>query len=43
MTTEANDSFVRESVTIVFLWLIAMLVGSLLLLYFGEAIQNFFA
>ena len=43
MTTEASDSYVRENATIVFLWLVAMLVGALLLLYFSPTLQNFFA
>lgn len=42
MTTQTNedDTYVRRSVIITFLWLVAMLVGGLLLLYFGEALQN---
>ena len=42
MTAEANDSYVRDNAAIVFLWLVAMLLGSLLLLYFAPALQNLF-
>jgi hypothetical protein len=43
MAAETNDSYVRKTTTIIFLWLVAMLVGALLLLYFSPALQNFFA
>jgi hypothetical protein len=34
---------VRQSVIITFLWLLAMLVGGILLLQFGDVIQSLFA
>jgi hypothetical protein len=35
-----EDDYVRRSVIITFLWLVAMLVGGLLLLTFGDALMN---
>ncbi|MFB6141269.1 MAG: hypothetical protein ABEJ26_12650 [Halosimplex sp.] len=43
MATWTEDSFVRRSVLITFLWLLAMLVGGVFLLRFGDVIQNLFA
>lgn len=43
MATWIRDSFVRRSVVITFLWMVAMLVGGLLLLYFGATLQSAFA
>jgi len=43
MATWLEDSFVRRSVIITFLWLLAMLVGGVLLLRFGDVIQGLFA
>lgn len=38
-----SDSYVRRSVVITFLWLVAMLVGGLLLINFGDTLQQVFA
>ena len=43
MTTWTEDSFIRRSVIITFLWLLAMLLGGVLLLRFGDVIQSAFA
>ena len=38
-----GDDYVRKTVIITFLWLVAMLVGGLLLLQFGGSIPNVLA
>jgi hypothetical protein len=43
MATLDEESYVRQSVIITFLWLLAMLVGGIMLLQFGDVIQNLFA
>jgi hypothetical protein len=43
MTTWTDDSFMRNSVVITLLWLVAMLLGGLLLLQFGDVLQSTFA
>ncbi|MFC7142238.1 hypothetical protein ACFQMA_20665 [Halosimplex aquaticum] len=43
MATWTEDPFVRRSVIITFLWLLAMLVGGMVLLRFGDVIQSLFA
>jgi len=43
MAAWIEDTFVRRSVVITFLWLVAMLVGGLLLINFGDALQSAFA
>ncbi|WP_268895824.1 hypothetical protein [Halosimplex salinum] len=43
MTTTDEDTYVRQGVIITFLWLLAMLVGGVLLLRFGDVIQSVFA
>lgn len=43
MANWTDDGYVRRSVVITFLWLVAMLVGGLLLLNFGDALQSAFA
>jgi len=40
MTTWTEDPYIRKTVLITFLWLVAMLVGGLALMEFGGAIQN---
>jgi len=40
MGTWTQDSYMRKSVLITLLWLVAMLLGGLALLQFGDAIQN---
>lgn len=42
MASWTSDSFVRRSVVITFLWLVAMLLGGLLLINFGDALQRIF-
>lgn len=37
-----EDTYVRRSVIITFLWLVAMLAGGLLLLMFGDVLQSAF-
>lgn len=37
-----DDSYVRRSVIITFLWLVAMLAGGLLLLTFSDVFQSAF-
>ena len=43
MATLEDESYVRQSVIITVLWLLAMLVGGILLLQFGDVIQSLFA
>jgi len=43
MTTWTEDPFIRRSVLITFLWLLAMLVGGIVLLRFGDVIRGLFA
>ncbi|WP_436907042.1 hypothetical protein [Halosimplex marinum] len=43
MTTWTDDPFMRRSVLITLLWLLAMLVGGVVLIRFGDVIQNVFA
>ena len=40
--SQQNDPYVRRSVIITFLWLVAMLVGGLLLLRFDDVLQSAF-
>jgi len=40
MTNWTDDAFMRRSVTITFLWLVAMLMGGLLLVFFGDVLMN---
>jgi len=40
MTAEENDSFTRRTAIIIFLWLLAMLVGGLLLLNFADTLAG---
>jgi len=43
MSASDEDSYLKRSVVITFLWLVAMLVGGLLLINFGDALQRAFA
>ena len=43
MSNSDGDSYVRRNVVITVLWLLAMLLGGLLLLNFGEALSNLLA
>ncbi|WP_281275747.1 hypothetical protein [Halosimplex halophilum] len=43
MTTWTEDPFMRRSVLITLLWLLAMLVGGIVLIRFGDVIQGLFA
>ncbi|WP_281372753.1 hypothetical protein [Halosimplex rubrum] len=43
MTTWTEDPFMRRSVLITVLWLLAMLVGGIVLLRFGDVIRGLFA
>jgi hypothetical protein len=43
MTTWTDDSFMKRSVVITFLWLVGMLLAGLLLLQFGDVLQSTFA
>gem|GEM_PF-1288582 len=43
MATWIEDPFVRRSVLITLLWLLAMLVGGFALVRFGDVIQGLFA
>jgi hypothetical protein len=43
MATWTEDPFIRRSVLITLLWLLAMLVGGFVLVRFGDVIQSLFA
>ncbi|WP_269750328.1 hypothetical protein [Halosimplex litoreum] len=43
MATWIDDPFMRRSVLITLLWLLAMLVGGVVLIRFGDVIQGLFA
>jgi len=43
MSNSTSDSFARRTAIIIFLWLLAMLIGGLLLINFGDALQNVLA
>ncbi|WP_436929737.1 hypothetical protein [Halosimplex halobium] len=43
MTTWTDDPFMRRSVLITLLWLLAMLVGGVVLIRFGDVIRSVFA
>lgn len=40
MANSTGDTYVRRTVIITLLWLVAMLIGGLLLLQFGGALQD---
>lgn len=40
MTTSSDDNYLRRNAIITFLWLVAMLVGGLLLINFGDVLRS---
>jgi hypothetical protein len=43
MSSSTSDSFTRRTAIIIFLWLLAMLLGGLLLINFADVLRNMLA